>query len=78
MWQVMDDQTRLFSFGREAYSVAAEAANTCSAFLADEEDEWAADEERSCYNCRYRRWTQESFVCMASLVIDNLCEINSK
>jgi|GEM_PF-488287 len=72
MWQAMDDQTRLFSFGREAYGMAAQAARACSVFLADEEDEWAADEERSCYNCRYRRWTQESFVCMASQVTDEI------
>lgn len=68
MWQVMDDSTQLFLCGRDAYSVAEQAAKKCSTFVADDEDEWAADEERSCYNCRYRRWTQESFVCLASQV----------
>ena len=27
-------------------------------------DEWVADEIRSCYNCRARRWTAASFVCL--------------
>lgn len=72
MWQVMDDQTRRFNFGREAYGMAAQAADRCSLFLADDEDEWTSDIERSCYNCRYRRWTQESFVCMAGQLTNNI------
>ncbi|MBW2186798.1 MAG: hypothetical protein JRG71_10515 [Deltaproteobacteria bacterium] len=65
MWDIMPDQTRVFLLGRDADTVVAQIANECSFFVADDEDEWVADEECSCYNCRYRRWTQESFRCMA-------------
>jgi hypothetical protein len=34
-------------------------------FHPDVEEEQVADEDRSCYNCRYRRWTAASFVCSA-------------
>lgn len=47
------------------YAGAARIAAGCSAFAADEVDEWAADEARSCFNCRWRRWTTNSFTCMA-------------
>lgn len=65
MWNIMADRTRVFLLGRDADSEVAQIANECSSFVADDEDEWVADEECSCYNCRYRRWTQESFRCMA-------------
>jgi hypothetical protein len=32
-------------------------------FHPDVEEELIADEARSCYNCRYRRWTAVSFSC---------------
>jgi hypothetical protein len=43
---------------------AAQAALACQHFALDDEDELVSDEELSCLNCRYRRWTQESFSCM--------------
>ncbi len=39
----------------------------CPQFKLDDEDELVAEEERSCLNCRYRRWTVESFECMKKL-----------
>jgi hypothetical protein len=36
----------------------------CSFFKLDEEDELVSDDERTCLNCRYRRWTADDFVCM--------------
>ena len=36
----------------------------CPWFQADDEDEWVSDDPVSCYNCRYRRWTAESFECV--------------
>ena len=36
----------------------------CPMFLADDEDEWVSDDPVSCCNCRFRRWTAESFVCV--------------
>ncbi|MBN2107139.1 MAG: hypothetical protein JW832_06895 [Deltaproteobacteria bacterium] len=41
-----------------------QAALACPHFFLDDEDECVSDEEISCLNCRYRRWTQESFLCM--------------
>jgi len=36
----------------------------CLEFVLDDEDELVSDEERTCLNCRYRRWTVDSFECM--------------
>jgi len=49
--------------GRDEWSGAAHIAAACGSFFPDEEDEQVADELRSCYNCRYRRWTATSFSC---------------
>ncbi|MBY9081483.1 hypothetical protein KIH86_12290 [Paenibacillus sp. HN-1] len=40
-------------------------AALCSSFHPDLEEEWADDEEVSCLNCFFRRWTSRSFDCMA-------------
>ena len=63
MWNLTEDGYRLFRHGLEDYKAAARAAQGCDAFREDVEDEWATDEARSCYNCRYRRWTADSFQC---------------
>jgi len=39
-------------------------AMTCVSFQQDVEEECVADEIISCYNCRYRRWTQSGIQCM--------------
>lgn len=48
----------------EDYSAAATRARECSVFIPDDEDEWVADEPRSCFNCLKRRWTASGMVCM--------------
>lgn len=53
-----------FIGGKEEWETAAGIAEECSFFIIDDEDELLAEEERSCYNCRYRRWTEASFVCL--------------
>lgn len=63
MWKEQNGTTA-FLGGKEDDEAAAACAERCGQFQADCEEEQAADEERSCYNCRYRRWTKESFVCM--------------
>ena len=63
MWVKKDGKTA-FSGGKDAFEDAARAAAQCERFAEDCEEECVADEARSCYNCRYRRWTKESFVCM--------------
>jgi hypothetical protein len=49
--------------GRDDLEGAARIAAACGTFHPDEDDEQVADEPRSCYNCRYRRWTVASFSC---------------
>lgn len=53
-----------FKGGRHDWAQAAAIAGSCPQFLLDDEDELVAEEEHSCYNCRYRRWTEHSFICM--------------
>lgn len=63
MWFYNEHGRKLFLHGQEDYNAAARAAQDCPSFREDVEDEWVTDEERSCYNCRYRRWTADSFQC---------------
>lgn len=64
MWRRDNDGVKIFTAGRNDGAAAAKAAALCDDFRPDDEDEWVADEPRSCYNCRYRRWTVRSFACM--------------
>ena len=52
---------RLFLPGRDEPDAAADAAKECGKFVRDYEEECFSDGEVSCYNCRYRRWTSDSF-----------------
>lgn len=55
----------IFSFGKDNFEKAALAAENCSLFRIDCEDELVEDENvKSCYNCIYRRWTSDSFECV--------------
>ena len=65
MWYLDGLGQKVFRGGQENWRAAQEAAASCAGFRLDEEDELCAEELRSCYNCRYRRWTVESFTCMA-------------
>jgi Leu/Phe-tRNA-protein transferase len=64
MWSVDQCGTREYARGQEDWAGAAALAADCSLFRPDVEEEWVADEVRSCYNCRYRRWTAHSFNCL--------------
>ncbi|HEX3012217.1 MAG TPA: hypothetical protein VHQ70_09340 [Syntrophomonadaceae bacterium] len=63
MWRINNEEKREFCGGREDWQTAARIAENCPGFKADDEDEMVADEDVSCYNCRFRRWTEKSFVC---------------
>ncbi len=65
MWIEDEIGRKLFRHGNEAWGAAAKVAEGCLRFTPDEEDEWVADESRSCYNCRFRRWTAQAFACLA-------------
>ncbi|MBE5781417.1 MAG: hypothetical protein E7328_06330 [Clostridiales bacterium] len=55
---------KVFRFGQEDDAAAEQAALLCGGFIKDYEEECFAEEEVTCYNCRYRRWTADSFECM--------------
>jgi len=57
---------RQFTGGQEDWQSAALSAAHCQEFLPDVEEELVADDPRSCYNCRLRRWTASSFACMGT------------
>jgi hypothetical protein len=63
-WTVNRKGQKEFCHGLEAFNYAAEASLNCQNFRIDDEDEQVSDQEKSCYNCRYRRWTTDSFVCL--------------
>ncbi len=63
-WSKNERNQAQFKGGRHDWRRAAEIAAGCPHFLPDSEDEQPAEEERSCYNCRFRRWTEHSFTCM--------------
>lgn len=63
MWFAIGEQGKTFVGGKDDWAGAAKAAAGCSCFHADVDEEIIADEPVSCYNCRYRRWTADSFTC---------------
>ena len=64
MWRSDGRGGREFTLGKESWAAAAHAALECSAFVADVDEELVTDDERSCYNCRSRRWSAASFSCL--------------
>lgn len=62
MWRTDQAGAREFTLGKESWAAAARAARDCPRFAADVDEEMV-DDERSCYNCRYRRWSAASFTC---------------
>ncbi|MBN2468161.1 MAG: hypothetical protein JXD19_08430 [Deltaproteobacteria bacterium] len=66
IWEENPPGKKRFKYGQESYLLAAEAARHCSSFIGDDDDETVSNAYRSCYNCRYRRWTSDSFECLKS------------
>jgi len=62
-WIIDSDGVLVFSGGHDDWTGTARLAAACSCFADDVEDEQVSDDPRSCYNCRFRRWTATSFVC---------------
>jgi hypothetical protein len=63
MWSVSSDGAREYRAGKNDWPGAAQVAEQCAVFHEDVEEEIVADDLRSCYNCRFRRWTEGSFTC---------------
>jgi hypothetical protein len=64
LWVNRTNGIREFSGGHENWALASSTAKACPEFSPDDEDEQVSDDFRSCYNCLYRRWTVDSFICM--------------
>ena len=64
VWQVNSRGEKVFAGGMENWELAAETARRCSGFRPDDEDEQVSDDPISCYDCRYRRWDVDTFLCM--------------
>lgn len=47
-----------FRFGKFHYEKAREIAQNCAEFKLDNDEE-----ERSCCDCAFRRWSAQSFIC---------------
>ncbi len=63
MWHENSSGEKTFTGGKDAWELATLAAGRCPHFSADTPDEQVADDPVSCYNCRYRRWTADTFIC---------------
>lgn len=63
LWEI-GKRGKRFLPGRDAPHLAEQAALQCGNYSADYEEECFAYETVTCYNCRYRRWTSDSFECM--------------
>jgi hypothetical protein len=61
---IQENGNFVFLYGKDNYQKAIDAA--CEAFELDkDEDELVTSTtQKSCYNCLFRRWTRESFICM--------------
>lgn len=70
-WSLNKQQQMEYTGGKEDWERVNEIAVKCSDFVLDDEDELVADKERSCYNCRYRRWTSGAFACLKKSEKDN-------
>jgi len=63
-FSITPQEKRSFRYGQNAPEQAAVCARLCPHFAQDDEDECTADEDVSCYNCRWRRWSATTFTCM--------------
>lgn len=53
-----------FLYGDDSPKEAELAALQCGRFSKDDDDECLYEAPITCYNCRYRRWTVDSFECL--------------
>ncbi len=64
IWKKLTGNKHLFLHGQESYSIARIQAQQCTDFSPDDENEAVCEDKTTCYNCRYRRWTPDSFECV--------------
>lgn len=63
MWFINELGEKEFKGKKNDFYNANNEALKCSVFTCDVEEEMVSDEIISCYNCRFRRWTSDSFIC---------------
>lgn len=63
MWHIDENGDKQFAGTKDDDKEAALAARECPDFELDDEDELVSEEPVTCFNCRYRRWTERSFTC---------------
>lgn len=56
-WSVMEKQEMRDFSGNKVY------AEGCGSFIPDVLEELVSNAERSCFNCRYRRWMENGLLC---------------
>lgn len=55
-----------FKYGKFNYEKAHQIAQNYAKFKLDnDEEEMVCRGERNCYDCAFRRWSKDSFICMA-------------
>ncbi|WP_084109866.1 molybdopterin biosynthesis protein MoeB [Campylobacter concisus] len=60
-----------FKYGKFNYEKAHQIAQNCTKFKLDsDEEETSCGDEKSCYDCAFRRWSKDSFICMAQVSKD--------
>lgn len=50
------------------YRAALDIAAGCPTYGVDDDDEDYCEGERTCFNCRYRRWLTGGFECMKGIL----------
>jgi hypothetical protein len=53
---------------REDLLAASMIAGDCSVYSIDEDDEDYCEGVKTCFNCRYRRWLADGFLCVKGLL----------
>lgn len=59
-----------FEKSEEDFQATVILAQACAHYLTDLDEEVNWDNETTCYNCRYRRWTKYGFSCYKDFPVD--------
>ncbi|QFU20542.1 hypothetical protein FM038_000725 [Shewanella eurypsychrophilus] len=63
-WYEHEGNSLTFKFDLENYKASREAAEVCTHFSPDDEDEQIDDVPTSCFNCMKRRWLKSGLECI--------------
>lgn len=55
---------------KEDFDATVTLAKACSQYIIDLDEEVNWDNEITCYNCRYRRWTNLGYSCYKNFPVD--------